>query len=65
MRSAKSAMAAEYDLTTPDADGWCVAKRRRDGLAARVRHAWFRAVEGGYVPASRVKALRLELEDWQ
>ena len=62
-------MSAErYDaLTTPNETGYALYRRVSDGRAARAKASWFRpAPDGdGLVPRSRVKAIRLELLDWE
>ena len=58
----------QYDqIEAPDAKGFALFRRVRDGKTAQVKAAWFKpAPDGnGMIPRSRVKAVRLAMLDWE
>jgi hypothetical protein len=56
----------QYDqIEAPDAKGFALFRRVRDGKTARVPVRWFKKDGDGMVPRSRTKAIRLRMLDWE
>ena len=56
----------QYDqIEAPDAKGFALFRRVRDGKTSRAPVRWFKKDGDVMVPKSRTKAIRLQMLDWE